>query len=94
MKGEQRVVLDANGIASKDAFKKGELMSNYVDDCLDGKAKPKDIDRYVSAWHRSDTTQKVTEFLGLTFEEYGKWLMNEDSIVEIIEARRQQAAKK
>ena len=70
-------------------------MSNFVTDCLSGKAKPEDLDDYLSAWHASDSALPAIDYLGLTWEEYGQWLMDSKAIVGIIESkRRQQAAKK
>ena len=65
---------------------------NFVQDCLAGRAKPADIERYFNEWHDSGSTMDVDDYLGLTFKEYGQWVVDSDAIENVIEERRKQAA--
>jgi hypothetical protein len=55
-------------------------MSNFVEDILSGKTKIESIDDYVEEWHLSDSTKTIYEYLGLTWEEYGRWIVNPSSL--------------
>lgn len=59
----------------------------FVDLCLAGKVPPADIDEFVEAWHLSASKKNVWDFLGLTPEEYTRWVEQPESINAIIEAR-------
>ena len=62
----------------------------FFDLFLDGKATEDDVDDYVSAWHDSgDEEQRpLTEFLGMTEEEYAIWMMDRRLLSELAIARR------
>jgi hypothetical protein len=48
------------------------------------------IDEYVADWHASDDAEQrsLAAFLGLTDEEYDIWLMDPDTLPQILSARR------
>jgi hypothetical protein len=48
------------------------------------------IGEFVSEWHASDDSEQrsLAAFLGLTDEEYDIWLMDPDSLPQIVLARR------
>ena len=67
------------------------IEDTFMNLCIQGKIDPKDIDEYVEYWHTSDSKQELHEFLGMTFEEYGKFMMK-DCVNELLESRRLKAA--
>ena len=54
---------------------RGEVMSDEIDD-------------FVEAWHKSSPTDELSDFLGMTREEYSLWVSHPDYIDLIIAARR------
>jgi len=60
----------------------------FVDLCLAGKVRPTDIDDFVEAWHGGASRRDIWDFLGLTRDEYARWVEEPSSIDGIIEARR------
>ena len=66
--------------------------TNFVQDCLAGKAEPGDITRYFHEWHEGKSPLDVDDYLGLTWEEYGQWALDEQAIYTIVDERRKQAA--
>lgn len=65
----------------------------FVDRVLSGRARAKDIDDYVSAWHSADEDSiaavlELHEYLGLTWDEYCLWVEHPESLRFIIAARR------
>ncbi|MFG3289425.1 hypothetical protein ACGF3G_11555 [Streptomyces sp. NPDC048179] len=62
--------------------------ATFVDDALTGVAGIADVDSYVDAWHESDTTLELHEFLGFTWDEYRLWVEKPNSLRFILSARR------
>ena len=62
-------------------------MSNFIEDCLSGKATPSDVDKYVAAWHDGDSVLELREYLGLTPKQYELWL-NDSTILDFIIPRK------
>jgi len=60
---------------------------SYVGHLVAG-ADPGDIDDWVERWHTSDTGMELHEFLGMTFEEYGNWVLAPAAIEHIVAVRR------
>ncbi|PPQ31541.1 hypothetical protein [Rhodopila globiformis] len=62
----------------------------FFDLFIDGQATQDDVDDHVSAWHDSgDEEQRpLAEFLGMTEEEYGIWMMDRRLLPELALARR------
>jgi len=60
----------------------------FVDLCLAGKVQPADIDDFVEAWHEGASRKDVWDFLGLTREEYGRWVEEPAAITDIVDQRR------
>lgn len=59
----------------------------FIDLCLTGHALPEDIDDFVEQWHDSDSTLPLSEYLGLSSDEYESWLHAPDTLNLIITAR-------
>lgn len=64
----------------------------FVDLCLAEKVRPTDIDDFVEAWHGGTSREDVWDFLGLTRDEYARWVEEPKSINVILEARRSASA--
>lgn len=53
--------------------------TSFMKQLRDSLVCPSDIEQFVYYWHEKDTsTTPLHDFLGLTFEEYGKWLSQGD----------------
>lgn len=66
-------------------------MSNFIQDCVKGRAKPEDIDDYVDKWHTHNSPLLVTtlhEFLGMTKKEYIAWVNDDSKLKEIINSHK------
>jgi hypothetical protein len=63
-------------------------MSSFIEKCLSGDAFPEEVDDYVDAWHNSNSILELNEFLGMTEEEYGYFVMDEDVLPFIIRSHR------
>jgi hypothetical protein len=62
----------------------------FLDLYLEGQARADDADDFVSAWHNSgDEEQRpLTEFLGMTDDEYNVWTMDDRALPDIAAAHR------
>ena len=61
--------------------------SNFVKDCMSGISTPEDIDDYIDFWHNDyDTNISLSAFLGMTWEEYGLFVIDASQLPNIIEA--------
>lgn len=61
---------------------------SWVDRWLAGEISMTQIREYIEYWHGNDTGKTLPEFLGMTDQEYGRWLATgEDSTLrEILDA--------
>lgn len=69
------------------------MFKTYVDACLDGDARPDDVDDCVDAWHDDapgSENLSLAEFLGFTSEEYARWARDGAALQEILDHRRSQ----
>ena len=62
-------------------------MCNFIDRCVKGTALLDDIDQYVAAWHSSDLEVSIHEFLGMTQEEYFRWIEDASILPAIVNSR-------
>ena len=62
----------------------------FFDLFIDGQAIAEDADDFIDAWHDSGDEEELplTEFLGMTEEEYDVWMMDGRTLPEIAAARR------
>ena len=62
----------------KEAFKKDikEIIKTmtFVEALKYGLVDYNDIDHFVDTWHEGDSTLEIDEFLGMTEEQYFKWV--------------------
>lgn len=59
----------------------------FVGLCLSGEALPAQIDDFVDLWHDGDSNESLSEFLGLTGEEYALWVEKPAALANILSAR-------
>lgn len=67
------------------------MFKNFVDSCLDGDAKPSDVDDWVSNWHDDVPESRdlsLDDFLGFTPEEGALWARYPSRLEEILAGRR------
>jgi hypothetical protein len=62
--------------------------TTFAGACQTGQADPTQIDAWVERWHSEPMDLELHEFLGLTLEEYARWVKEPYSIHEIILAKR------
>lgn len=63
----------------------------FFDLFMAGQASAADADDFVTAWHESgaDEQRPLIEYLGMTDEEYGLWVMDHRLLPVFADARRQ-----
>ena len=47
----------------------------FTEALKNGSATYEDIEKYIDEWHKSPTSKKVYEFLGMTQQQYRKYLL-------------------
>jgi hypothetical protein len=47
----------------------------------------KAMNKALLAWHNSEATEEIYEFMGMTFEEYARWAQAPSSIYSIVHDR-------
>lgn len=57
---------------------------NFINACIEKKAKPREINDYIEYWHTHNTNNSLREFLGMTVEEYDMYSKSKDGIVKSI----------
>ena len=62
----------------------------FLDLCVSGQASADEIDDFVDAWHESNSTQTLAEFLGMTAAEYQRWVIDPASLTSLVQSHRQQ----
>ncbi len=64
----------------------------FIETVLAGQAQLTDIDEWVDAWHKDPSRPRaLTAHLGLTFDEYTRWVMTPDALGAIVDERRRHA---
>ena len=61
-------------------------MNTFVDDWKAGIAQPDQIDDYVDRWHTSNSTLSLAAFLGLTSDQYTRWLEKPEQLHQILQS--------
>jgi hypothetical protein len=72
----------------------GRLMSRkerrpFVELCLSGEVAMEQIDDFVDDWHAKPSDRSLSEFLGMTEQEYSLWVQDPDVLPYVIRARRE-----
>lgn len=65
-------------------------MSDFVKQCIRGKALLDDIDDYVAEWHAKRPTMPLYQYLGMKKSEYSLWASDPDVLPYIVQAHRLQ----
>ena len=65
---------------------------SYITDCLQANITL-DIDDYVTHWHISDSGVSLSDFLGITRQEYYEWVKQDDNIHKIVAKYRTEYRK-
>jgi hypothetical protein len=60
----------------------------FVDACIGGRCLSDEIDDYVDRWHEGDSRVPLSDYLGLTPEEYSIWVEMPNSLEWILYARK------
>jgi hypothetical protein len=64
--------------------------ATFFDLFSDGRVSVDDVDDFVAAWHESGDgeTRPLSEYLGMTKEEYGLWVADHRLLPSMVDARR------
>lgn len=62
------------------------MEKSFLELCYEGLEIPYNVDHYVSAWHRCNGELTLPEFLGLTQEQYDKWIVDDAYLIKLVEA--------
>lgn len=67
---------------------------NFISLCVAGLASPDDIDDYVERWHagQAGKGQALSEYLGMSQQEYSDWVLDSDALAQIISSRNTRTA--
>uniref|UniRef100_UPI003FEE9BA3 hypothetical protein n=1 Tax=Ruminococcus bromii TaxID=40518 RepID=UPI003FEE9BA3 len=57
---------------------------NFINNCLYGLTDIDEIDDYVEAWHNGQSNLKLSDYLGMTQDEYEAWIQKDDSVLRDI----------
>ncbi|MCW7469597.1 hypothetical protein [Leptospira kanakyensis] len=60
----------------------------FIDLCLAGERFIDEIDDFIDEWHDSESEQSLSEFLGMTKDEYALWVEKPGILSYIIHARK------
>ena len=60
----------------------------FIDLCLSEQARPEDIDDFVDRWHEGKSGVELHDFLGMTWDEYARWVADPDLLPSIVAAHR------
>jgi hypothetical protein len=59
----------------------------FLDLCIAGRVLLDDIDDYIDQWHDSDDDNELSQYLGMTAEEYEIWVHSPETLHLIIASR-------
>lgn len=61
----------------------------FLNQCAKGESEPDDIEDFIEYWHSHEINKELHEYLGFNEEEYSKWLIESDDVInEFIERRK------
>ena len=64
------------------------MSKSYLDLVLEYKISPEDIDIFISRWHSFEGQDKTLhQYLGLTWEEYSRYVEDSRSLYDILKER-------
>jgi hypothetical protein len=56
---------------------------NFMEKYLAGEVEAEDIDDFVDEWHEEEHTASLAEFLGLSDDEYWRWVKDANALPDI-----------
>jgi len=62
-------------------------VTNFIDDVLARRTTLDAIDDYFDRWHNGEDGRSLSQFLGLSTEEYAAWIADVDPLTRIIAER-------
>lgn len=65
--------------------------NTFIDLCLSGEASMNDIDDFVDAWHDGACKVSMRECLGMSEQEYARWINDPRELSRIIASRKMAA---
>jgi hypothetical protein len=67
------------------------MQRTFMDRYLADEVAPEAIDDFVEAWHTGTSPLPLSEYLGMSQEEYALWLLHPDALPRIRAARQVKA---
>lgn len=66
-------------------------MKTFITDYINNDALIEDIDKYVNYWteHQKELNCSLREYLGMSIDEYGYFLLDEDFLLDIVTSRKE-----
>jgi hypothetical protein len=61
----------------------------FLDRYLEGQVSAENINESIDAWHAGSGREPIFDFLGMTEEEYSRWLRDPDQLSQIARARKE-----
>jgi hypothetical protein len=65
------------------------IMSNFIEDCIRGRALLDDIDDYVDQWHQHTSKLELNAYLGMSKAEYSLWVSEPEILPFIVTAHKE-----
>lgn len=62
---------------------------SFIALCVNGKAPLDEIDEFVQRWHASDSKAELSEYLGMTRDEYAMWVEDPNILSYIVKAHQE-----
>lgn len=56
----------------------------FMAKCIKGEVLLDEIDHYIDLWHEGDSSDPLHVFLGMTWDEYARWVANPQILASII----------
>ena len=59
------------------------MLRTFMERYLAGEVEAEDIDDFVEAWHTGEHAASLAEFLGLSDDEYWRWVKDANVLLDI-----------
>jgi hypothetical protein len=59
------------------------MLRTFMDRYLAGEVEAVQIDDFVEAWHEGESTASLAEFLGMSEDEYWRWVKDANALPDI-----------
>ena len=70
------------------------MPQTFMQQCLNGRASPDDIETFTDRWHRIKSEVSLSEYLGMTNAEYRWWVEAPSALPRIVQLRREHRDQK